>query len=203
MYAFYHQLQRALLVALLGSTTAMAEPINWSCSAAELTAADGCLLSDGRVAFSLQATSGSSISTLSLTPSGLAYDSETKKETLDGNAYLAELADLDGNGWPEVYVYVSSAGSGSYGSLVGYAVNNGKSATPVYLPPLDQTPGATAGYMGHDLFRVGENRLLRRFPLYLPGDTNSRPGGGMRQLQYRLEAGEAGWVLAVDKVVDY
>ena len=194
-----------VIALLLGATatTAAPESMKLECSAEELGAAAGCTLSDGRVSFALQATSGSSINTLELTPAGLEHDSETRTVELDGSAYLAELADLDGNGWPEVYVYVGSAGSGSYGSLVAFAVNNGKSATPIYLPPLDQSADASAGYQGHDEFRAVENRLVRRFPLYQSGDTNAEPSGGTRQLQYRLEAGEAGWVLTIDKVVDY
>ena len=194
-----------VIALLLGASaiTAAAGSIKLQCSADELTSAAGCTLSDGRVSFALRATTGSSLNSLMLTPRGLEYDSETRRVELDGSAYLAELADLDANGWPEVYVYVSSAGSGSYGSLVAYAVNNGKSATPIYLPPLDQSPDAGAGYMGHDEFRTVENRLVRRFPLYQSGDTNAGPTGGTRQLQYRLEAGEAGWVLTVDKVVNY
>lgn len=194
-----------IIALLLATTTAVANAgaLKLECSADELAAEAGCTLSDGRVAFTLQATSGSSLNTLTLAPSGLEHDSEVRQAELDGSAYLAELADLDANGWPEVYVYVSSAGSGSYGSLHAWAVNNGKSATPIYLPPLDQSPQVAAGYMGHDAFRTVENRLVRRFPLYGPGDTNAQPTGGTRQLQYRLEAGEAGWVLAVDKVVDY
>ena len=100
-------------------------------------------------------------------------------------------------------MYVSSAGSGSYGSLVAFAVNQGKSASPIYLPPMDQDPAARDGYQGHDEFRVVENRLVRRFPVYRDGDTNAAPSGGTRKIQYRLEAGEAGWQLVADKVVNY
>ena len=202
-----HTIQRNLLATLLSVTAvpllAGTDTVRLACDAEALASDAGCTLSDGRVSFVLQATTGSSLNTLAVTPGGLEHDSETRRVELDGTAYLAELADLDANGWPEVYVYVSSAGSGSYGSLAAYAVNNGKSATPVYLPPLEQTPALADGYMGHDEFRVVENRLVRRFPLYGPADTNAEPSGGTRQLQYRLEAGEAGWVLAVDKVVEY
>ena len=33
-------------------------------------------------------------------------------------------------------------------------------------------------------------------------DANANPSGKTRQISYRLEAGEAGWILRVDKVVD-
>jgi hypothetical protein len=178
-------------------------PGQLECDKKNLTAPDMCLLSYRGLGFELQATADSSINQLRLNAVGLSNDRGELTAELDGVAYRAELADLDSNGWPEVYVYVASAGSGSYGSLVAFAVNNGKSATPIYLPPLESSPEATEGYMGHDRFAVVENRLVRRFPVYREGDTNAEPSGGTRQLQYRLEAGEAGWLLVVDRVVDY
>ena len=179
------------------------DPIRYDCPAADLATPGKCLLGYGTIRFDVYATTGSSLNQLRIQPDGLAGSNSELTEELDGSAYRAEVADLDANGWPELYVYASSAGSGSYGSLVAYAVNNGKSLTPIYLPPLEHSQEAMAGYMGHDEFAVVENRLVRRFPVYLEGDTNAQPSGGTRQLQYRLEAGEAGWVLQLDRVVDY
>ena len=48
-----------------------------------------------------------------------------------------------------------------------------------------------------------DNTLVQRFPVYSERDTNAEPTSGTRQLQYRPEPGEAGWVLRVDKVVEY
>jgi hypothetical protein len=50
------------------------------------------------------------------------------------------------------------------------------------------------GYMGHDQFAVVETTLMRRFPIYRPGDTNAKPTGGTRQISYKLVAGEAGFL---------
>ena len=172
-----------------------------ACERAQLTSADGCSLAADGIRFLLRATDEGSLNRLSIQVEGLEGGDAGFEEEIDGSAYLAELADLDGNGWPEIYVYIASAGSGSYGSLVAYAVNRGLSATPVYLPPLEQTPEAAQGYMGHDRFAIAENRLMRRFPVYLDGDTNRAPSGGTRQVQYRLEPGEAGWILVVDALL--
>ena len=57
--------------------------------------------------------------------------------------------------------------------------------------------------MGHDKFHVGEGTLLRRFSVYREGDINSKPTGGTRQIQYKLKASEAGWVLRKDRVVEF
>lgn len=121
----------------------------------------------------------------------------------DGTVTSAEVEDLNGDGYPEIYVYVSSAGSGSYGSLIAYGSNRNKSLSEIYLPPMEDDPELTKGYMGHDQFAIGEGTLLRRFPLYQQGDTNAQPTGGTRQIQYKLEAGEAGWVLRQDRVVEF
>ncbi|MEJ2139812.1 MAG: PliI family lysozyme inhibitor of I-type lysozyme [Gammaproteobacteria bacterium] len=175
----------------------------FDCPAEMLAGPAGCKLVYGDVVFTLHATGEGSLNQLDLQVAGLELGQQTFSHEIDGAAYRAEVADLDADGWPEVYVYISAAGSGSYGSLVAYAVNNGKSATPIYLQPLTDDPVKSAGYMGHDEFAVVENRLVRRFPVYLEGDTNSAPSGGTRQLQYKLAPGEAGWILVLDRVVNY
>jgi hypothetical protein len=153
--------------------------------------------------FAIEATNEGSINKLKIVPTGLTEDSSPAETEIDGTVSGAEIGDLDGNGFPEVYVYVTSAGSGGYGSLVAYAVNNGKSMTPIFLPDLADDAKASKGYMGHDAFAVLENVLGRRFPIYNEGDTNSQPTGKTRQLQYKLKAGEAGWVLVIDKVSEF
>ena len=173
----------------------------WDCDKGEITGPEGCALSYGTLKFRVSATDSGSLNRLQIESQGLSVVEGQFDTEIDGSAYRVELADLDANGWPELYVYVSSAGSGSYGSLVAYAVNNGKSMTSIYLPPMSAE--VSAGYQGHDEFAVVENRLARRFPVYLAGDINAQPSGGMRQLQYALIAGEAGWQLVVDRVVEF
>ena len=121
----------------------------------------------------------------------------------DGKITNVEVADLNVDGYPEIYIYVNSAGSGSYGSLIGYASNRNLSLSEIYLPPIEEGSDEAKGYMGHDEFSVVENTFVRRFPIYRDGDPNSAPSGGTRQVQYKLTAGEAGWVLRKDRVVEY
>jgi hypothetical protein len=154
-------------------------------------------------AFDVSATNEGSINQLTVTPSGLSEQQGPVKVEIDGSVTNAEIADLDSNGFPEIYIYVTSAGSGSYGSLVGYAVNKGKSMSDIYLPPVSDDPKHNKGYMGHDEFAVVEGTFVQRFPIYKDADTNAQPTGKTRQLQYKLKAGEAGWVLRLDKAVEY
>lgn len=153
--------------------------------------------------FDVEATNEGSINQLKITPTGLTEDSKPAESEIEGTVSGAEIADLDGNGFPEVYVYVTSAGSGSYGSLAAFAVNKGKSMTPIYLPPIPDNAKASKGYMGHDEFAVVEGTFVQRFPIYKEGNTNANPSGKTRQLQYKLKAGEAGWLLKLDKVIEY
>jgi hypothetical protein len=153
--------------------------------------------------FDVSATNEGSINQLTVVPSGLSEQQGPLKVEIDGSVTDAEIADLDSNGFPEIYVYVTSAGSGSYGRLVGYAVNNGKSVSDIYLPPVSDDQKHNKGYMGHDEFAVVEGTFVQRFPIYKGADTNAQPTGKTRQLQYKLKAGEAGWVLRLDKAIEY
>ena len=140
---------------------------------------------------------------LTITPTGLEGENKPIVVEVDGSVTDAEVGDLDANGFPEIYVYVTSAGSGGYGSLVAYAANKKKSLTEIFLPDLGEDKVNSKGYMGHDQFAVGEGSLLRRFPIYMTGDSNAKPNGKTRQLQYKLAAGEAGWLLKLDKTTEY
>jgi hypothetical protein len=138
--------------------------------------------------------------TVTITPSGLEIDNSPVTRPIEGRVKDAEVADLNVDQSPEIYVYLTSdAGD----SLVALSANKRKSLSDIYLPSLDETSGAAVGYRGRDAFAVGEGRLLRRFPIYRDGDADTDPTGGMRQLQYRLEPGEAGWRLVVDQVLAY
>lgn len=155
------------------------------------------------IGFRVNWTDQGSINRLRIEPSGLEIDNRPIEQEIEGQVTGLEVADLNADGSPELYIYLHSAGSGSYGSLIAYAANRRKSLSGIYLPPLDQIDGAISDYMGHDEFAVVENRLVRRFPIYRSGDINASPSGGTRQLQYRLEPGEAGWVLKLDRMVEY
>lgn len=155
------------------------------------------------ITFRVTCPNDSSLSSVTVVPGKLEIDNSPMVREVEGQVVEAEVADLDVDGSPEIYIYVQSAGSGSYGSLVAFAANKKKSLSDIYLPPIADDPKAAKGYLGHDEFRVVENTLVRRFPVYRDGDTNAKPTGGMRQIQYKLAAGEAGWYLRPDKVVEY
>lgn len=155
------------------------------------------------VSFHVTCPNEGSINVLRIESQGLKKVNTVISKEIEGTVSGAEVGDLNTDGSPEIYVYVTSAGSGSYGSLVAYAANRKKSLSEIYLPPIQDNAKASKGYMGHDEFAVIESSLSRRFPLYKEGDTNGKPSAGMRQIQYKLKAGEAGWILKVQRIDEF
>ena len=99
------------------------------------------------------------------------------------------VADLDGNGFDEIYIITKSAGSGSYGTVLGFASNKDKSLSMINFPEIRKGDENFEGYMGHDTFKIEDQKLVRIFPIYNKGDTNENPTGGRRKLVYGLFPG--------------
>lgn len=149
------------------------------------------------VTFDVSAPNDGSTNKLTIAVEGLKRKTAPIEREVEGTVTGAEVADLDRNRSPEIYVYVTSAGSGAYGSLIALAANRKTSLSNIFLPDLTDDKKLSAGSMGHDEFSIVENVLGRRFPIYKLGDTNAQPTGGMRQISYKLTPGEAGWILRV------
>ena len=115
------------------------------------------------------------------------------------------ISDLDKNGFEEIFVVTTSAGSGSYSNIYGLASNKDKSATPIYIPkPLQQQlsqGGIFEGYRGHNKISLKSGKLLNTFPIYKKDDLNYKPTGNTKKVKYCLIAGEAGWILEPFKVI--
>jgi heat shock protein HslJ len=63
------------------------------------------------------------------------------------------VADLDGNGFDEIYIVTTAAGSGSYGTILGFASNKDKSLSMIHFPEVREGMRHFEGYMGHDTSR--------------------------------------------------
>ena len=172
----------ALLVLILVAQVLRAEPFERQLGAAG-------------IGFHVRAANDTSIGTLEITHTGLVPGPATIRREIDGIVSGAEVADLDADGRPELYVYTTSAGSGSYGDVVGYAVTAGGGLADIRLAEPTEQQMRDWGYRGHDRFRVEGRRLLRSFPVYRPDDPNVAPGGGSRELRYRLAADAGAQVL--------
>ena len=144
-------------------------------------------LTEGDHRFLVQTTGEGSRRQLMLRVEKNGRELVTNTQRLDGQVSDAVVTNLNQNDFPELLVFVSDAGSGSYGQLLGFEfLNQGR--RPVSLPELSGT--TAVGYQGHDEFKVMGHELHRSFPLYAPADPNCCPTGGTRTVRYRLpEAG--------------
>jgi hypothetical protein len=152
------------------------------------------------VTFDVTSPNATAENKVTVSTTGLVNDNSVWSQDIDGLVTGAEVADLNVDGSPEVYVYVMSHGTDAKGSVVAYVANDRKSLSMASMPPLTDTPGAADGYRGGDEFAVLEGVLGRRFPIHGEGDT---PTGKTRQLQYELTAGEAAWVLMPARITEF
>lgn len=155
------------------------------------------------ITFDITTIGDGSVSELTIEPTGLEIDNQKIALEIEGQVVNAEIEDLNSDGFPEILIYTVSAGSGSYGDVIAYSVNNGKSISQIYFPDITENKEAGMGYMGHDEFAVVETSLVRRFPIYKSGDSNSNPTGGTRQIQYKLQDGEASRLFVIDNISEY
>jgi len=160
-------------------------------------------LSLQNITFYIETFRNKSINQLTIKPKGLEINNEKIILELEGKVTNAEIEDLNSDGFPEILIYTVSIGSGSYGNVIGYSVNNGKSISQIYFPEISENKTAEIGYMGHDEFTIIETSLARRFPIYKEGDTNNNPTGGTRQIEYKLKDGEASKLFVINKISEY
>lgn len=112
--------------------------------------------------------------------------------SIDGSIVGVEVADLDGNRLPELYVFSQSSGSGSFGRVYGWQFLPERKAD---ITPLNWHLPADTGYMGHDSIWLDQSILCRQFPRYRPGDANASPTGGTGMTRYQLHPAGQGFVL--------
>lgn len=138
---------------------------------------------------------------LRIVPSGLKIDNSPIERDIDGTVTGADIGDINVDGSPEIYVYIKDAKGKT--SMCAYSANKKKSLSDIYLPPFTDDPKLVKGYRGHDEIAMVEGIIALRFPIYKDNDTDDKPTGGWRQLQYKLTQGEASWVLKLDKTIEY
>jgi len=141
---------------------------------------------------------GMSLSTIGILTRGFEYEFSETFEDLDPIEDVL-VADLDGNGYDEIYVITRAAGSGSYGAVLGFASNKDKSLSMIDFPGAGEGEKPFEGYRGHDVFSIEGGRLVRTFPVYRDGDPNASPTGGTRRITYGLRPGEAMWQLGIER----
>ena len=80
---------------------------------------------------------GQSLSTIEISTKGFEHNYLEIYEDIDPISDVI-LADLDVNGFDEIYIITSSAGSGSYKTVWGFASNKDKSLSMIHFPDIQE-----------------------------------------------------------------
>ncbi len=139
-------------------------------------------------------------SVVTVTPKGLKKAGKIRK-VLDGMMVIgADIADLNHDGRPELYLFTSDMGSGAYGGVLAYVVTASGALVPIRYRELDENSRLLRGYRGKDEFFIVGDRLVRRFPVFREEDPECCASGGNRLIYYKLEPAGSGWELKIARV---
>ncbi|MDD5363657.1 MAG: hypothetical protein PHN88_16155 [Ignavibacteria bacterium] len=107
------------------------------------------------------------------------------------------IADIDNDGYEEIYVFTKGFYPGAYDHVFGVASDEDKSYKEINfkdLKPSDAAEGGVFnGYQGQDVYTLEDNSIKRVFPVYKPGDFYGNPSEGYRTLFYTLEKTSGGF----------
>lgn len=150
-----------------------------------------------KISFHITSPNSAAGNTLRIVPAGLQIDNSPIEMNIDGLVTGTEVADLNSDRSPEVYIYVRQPGAANRLSLVAFSANNRKSLSGVHLPELDEARATSKGYCGNDQMALVKGKFVRRFPLC---NDQGQATGKTRQVEYKLQPGESGWQLKLHSV---
>lgn len=143
------------------------------------------------VRFQLSSPNMPEENTLVVTASGFETRNDTFQIAVAGLVTDAQLADLDKDGYPEVYAFARSTGSDSTAYVYGFSSFRNRSYGPVGVSELAAQKEMAEGFNGHGRFYFEDGVLMRSFPIYKGG----QPTGKWRVITYSLRQGEASFIL--------
>lgn len=123
---------------------------------------------------------------LEVRPVGFENEAREMNFMLRGRVAKAEIDDLNGDGYPDLVLYVYMDSSAIFGSVYAFVSKANKSFSGCVMPDPMMDGKINEGYKGHDQFSLMEGYLLDKFPIYKTGDDKDKPSGGMRVVLYQL-----------------
>jgi len=123
--------------------------------------------------------------TVSVSPIGLKTDGPDPSFGVYGRVTKVFIDDLNDDGRPDLMICIFGGDNNEIGTIAALSYNANKSFEPIYFPDIYLDSKIREGYKGHDEFSGLTGTLLRKFPIYLPGDSPDKATGGMRVVQYK------------------
>jgi hypothetical protein len=123
---------------------------------------------------------------LEVRPIGFSNEAKPVTFMMRGRVAKAEIDDLNGDGYPDLVLYVYADSNAIFGTVFAFIAKGNKSIAGCALPDPMMDGKINEGYKGHDQFSVMQGYLLDKFPIYKPGDDKDNPTGGTRVILYQL-----------------
>jgi len=121
---------------------------------------------------------------VTVSPIGLKTDGPDPTFTVYGKVTKVFIDDLNEDGRPDLIICIYGGDNGAIGTVAAISYNADKGFDPIYFPDIYLDAKIREGYKGYDEFSDLTGTLLRKFPIYLPGDTD-KATGGTRVVQYK------------------
>ncbi len=141
-------------------------------------------------------------STVTVSVHGLNKPVKLRKKLDYATVDRAEIADLNGDGMPELYLFTLSMGNGGYQTLRAFATTRDGRVVPIVYREPAESAKVMRGYRGFDEYFIVGNNLIRRFPIYRKEDPDCCPSGGHRLLYYNLVSDGDGFRLKLNRTED-
>lgn len=149
-------------------------------------------LTQGEVSFVVTSPNDSKDNTFAIKSEGLSNRNTTfTKEIGRQQVYRAELADLNQDSYPEVYIFTRTPEVPPQGEVYAYASYRNRSFGEVYIADEPEQLQRSAQYKGGDVFELQETTLVRQFPVY----TDGKASKNKNTLTYKLKMGETSYRL--------
>ncbi|MCB0547336.1 MAG: hypothetical protein KDD19_07075 [Phaeodactylibacter sp.] len=148
-------------------------------------------LEKGPIRFHLSSPNMLEENTLVVGASGFETRNDTFQLIVEGLVREASIADLDADGFPEVYAFAQSTGEDSTAYVYGFSSFSNRSYGQVGVTGLEAFPEMAKGFNGHDRFFLEGSVLKRSFPIFEQG----KDSGKRKVITYGLRQGEASFIL--------
>ena len=103
---------------------------------------------------------------------GLRIDNRIPSFPVPGIVTKIMTDDLNDDSYPDLVICVYSGSNAEIGTIIGISYSADKTLVPVYFPDIFLDAKLREGYKGHDEFSMLTGTLMRKFPIYLPGDAS-------------------------------
>jgi hypothetical protein len=129
---------------------------------------------------------------VTISPKGFGKEVRDLSFPIKGHLRKILVDDLNEDGFPDLLLCIYNGPNDNLGNITAIASSGNNSLEPVMFPDIYTDQKLSEGYKGHDEFTVLVGTLLRSFPFYKSGDTDTATGG-TKVIQYKLVKVEKGY----------